>query len=112
MSHKKRKYSPYKTSLCYHALDCVFNTLDFSQAGEFEVTADGLHSDFKGKNMFPSRIKPKILTMQNILYQSYCCNLGILREYARDHNIDEVAYILSIRDELLKVPGVREYDFR
>ena len=106
MSRKKQKYSPYKTQLCYKALDCVFDMLDFSLAPDFEVTTDGVWLETKFKNKFPP--KSKVLTTLDVLYQSYRCNLGKMREYARDKGIDEIAYILSLRDILLMESGVNE----
>lgn len=60
----------------------------------------------KFKNKFPP--KSKVLTTRDVLYQSYRCNLGKMREYARDKGIDEIAYILSLRDILLMESGVNE----
>jgi hypothetical protein len=41
---------------------------------------------------------------------SYFLNIPIMREYARDNHIDEIAYLLDIRNTLLKMRGVRERD--
>lgn len=81
MSHKKRiNRSPYSNKLCHKAVQFVFNTIEYNDPH-----------------------------MTKIVRDSYFINLGILREYARDNHIDEMGYILSIRDELLKSDMAHEY---
>ncbi len=83
MSHKKVKQSDYETYLTRKALRFVFNTVKFD-------------------NQY----------LECLVYDSYLWNLGLMRQYARDNHIDEMSYILSIRDELLKSAGVHEYEYR
>ena len=73
MSCQKNNLSPYQNWLCRKALHCVFDTLDF----------DGDYA-------------------KNVVHESYLLNLGILRKYARDNHMDEMSFILDIRDVLLK----------
>jgi hypothetical protein len=80
MSPKKVKDSPYQNYLARKALRFVFNTVKFDDP-----------------------------YLECIIYDSYLWNLGLMRQYARDHRVDEMSYILSIRDELLKTQGVHEY---
>ena len=93
MSHKQQD-SPYKSWLCRKTLKYVFDTLDFSGTEKF----DRINTVNK-------------LDMKDILYKSYSWNLEILCEYARDNHLDEVSFILELRDVLLRVPGVREYEY-
>ena len=81
MSHKKVKQSPYQNYLMRKALRFVFSTVKFEDP-----------------------------YVKCLVYDSYLWNLGLMRQYARDNCIDEMSYILSIRDELLKSSGVREYE--
>ncbi|MBO4480300.1 MAG: hypothetical protein J5742_01580 [Alphaproteobacteria bacterium] len=83
MQHKNKTFSPYPNYLCRKALRFVFNTVKFDDP-----------------------------YMACLVYDSYLWNLGIMREYARDHNIDEMAYILSIRDTLLKSFNVHDYEYK
>ena len=79
MPCQKNNLSPYQKWLCRKALCFVFDTLDF----------DG---DYAKK----------------LLLESYLLNLGILREYARDNHMDEMSFILDIRNILLKSGKVHE----
>jgi hypothetical protein len=83
MSGKKKKHSPYQNYLMRKALRFVFNTVRFDNP-----------------------------YTKSLVYESYLLNLGLMRQYARDNRIDEMSYILSIRDELLKSPGVYKYECR
>ena len=65
----QHKVSSFKYKLCKKALAQVFNTVDFKD------------SQFK-----------------EILHFSYLANLNAMIQYAQDNNIDELAYILSLRD--------------
>lgn len=79
MSHRRNTLSPYSNKLCHKTVQFVFDTVYFDN--------------------------PR---MRVILRDSYFINLGILREYARDHDIDEIDYLLGIRDILLKSHGAHE----
>ena len=79
MPYQKNNLSPYQNWLCRKALHCVFDTLDF----------DGDYA-------------------KNVVPESYLLNLGILREYARDNHMDEMSFILDIRNVLLKSGKVHE----
>ena len=64
---------PYPYELCKKALRCVFDSVEF-------------------KN-------PRI---SRIMRHSYFANLGLMLKYAYENHIDELEYILDIRDILLK----------
>jgi len=79
MLYKKTERSPYSNRLCHKTVMFVFNTVYFEN--------------------------PRL---RYILRDSYFMNLGIMRKYARDNHIDEIEYLLGIRDVLLKIRGVHE----
>ena len=78
MSHKNN-YSPYSNRLCHKTVKFVFDTVYF--------------------------YNPRL---RRVLLDSYFLNIGIMRQYARDNHIDEIEYLLGIRDTLLKMRGVYE----
>lgn len=51
----------------------------------------------------------KTATLRQITYMSYKINLSLMVEYAIRNNIDELEYIRSIRQVLLKDNSVYEY---
>ena len=70
MSHQYR-VPPFKYKLCKKALAQVFNTVQF-----------------------------KDMVFRKILHDSYLANLNAMIQYAHDNDIDELAYMLSLRDIL------------
>lgn len=78
MSHSNNN-SPYSNRLCHKTVKFVFDTVYF--------------------------YNPRL---RKILMDSYFLNIGIMRQYARDNHVDEITYLLEIRDSLLKMRGVRE----
>ncbi len=51
----------------------------------------------------------KTAALRQITYNSYKINLAVMVEYAIQNNIDELEYIKSIRQVLLKDNSVYEY---
>ena len=74
----KNSYSPYSRRLCYRTVKFVFSTVYFYNP-----------------------------CLRRILLDSYLMNIESMRQYARDNHIDEIDYLLGIRDILLKMRGVR-----
>jgi hypothetical protein len=77
MSRKTHTVSPYSSKLCHKTVRFVFDTVYFTN--------------------------PRT---RYVLRDSYFFNIGIMRQYARDNGIDEIEYLLGIRDTLLKSKGV------
>ena len=63
---------PFKYKLCKKALAQVFNNIDFKED----------------------------IVFKEILHDSYLANLNSMIQYAHDNDIDELAYILSLRNRL------------
>ena len=82
MSYQKVKHGKYENYLIRKALRFVFDTVKFDNP-----------------------------YLEHLVYDSYLWNLGLMRQYARNNHIDEMSYILSIRDELLKSASVHEYEY-
>jgi hypothetical protein len=75
----KKNHSPYSNRLCHKTIRFVFDTVYFYNPH-----------------------------LRKLLMDSYFLNIPVMREYARDNHIDEIAYLLDIRKTLLKMRGVRE----
>jgi len=76
---KKQPYHEYPPRLRQKALACVFDSVKFDDA------------DFGC-----------------IMRDSYFMNLWPMIQYAHKNRIDELEYLLTIRDGLLQMPGVHE----
>ena len=73
MYRQKNNFSPYSGRICHKTVRFVFNTVEFD-------------------NPYIGRI----------IRDSYYLNIGLMRQFARDNDIDEIEYLLGIRDALLK----------
>ena len=77
MYRKKKEYHHYPKSLCKKAVSFVFDTLEFDDP-----------------------------ELWQIMHDSYRTNIRIILQHAYKYRIDELEYIFSIRNMLLKSKGV------
>ena len=70
---QQSRVSPFKYKLCKKALAQVFNTIHFDDPDK---------------------------KLREILHDSYLANLNAMIQYAIDNDIDELAYILVLRNIL------------
>ncbi len=73
MRHQIKHFSPYSGRICHKTVRFVFDTVEF----------DNPYIGY-------------------IIRDSYYLNIGLMRQFARDNGIDEIEYLLGIRDALLK----------